>query len=432
MSDASERTVAPTPAEALRVLAFTLNYAPEVTGFGRHVAALAEALSAHGHAVTVVTGFPFSPGWKRWPEYRGPFMRREIRRGVDVLRLTHFIPRRPGRMMGRVMMEASFCVMTLVALARYCVPKSNVIFYCGAQPSLAMLARVLARLLGVPYVVSIQDLAAQAAADVAIVGPGRLGSLLERFEFAAYRGSSMALVLCEAFREALVAHGYERDRIVVLRSPTDIEHIRPVEPAAAFRGAHGIGPDDFVVLSAGSMGLKQGLPNVVEAARLLRPRDARVHWVLIGDGQTRPALEHLIDQHALSSFVHLLPLQPEEDVPGVFAAADVLLLNQIRSVKDTVIPSKLLAYLAAGKPVLAAVNPGSQGAQLLAQAGGGIVVEPESPTALAGGVDHLRSAGAPELRRMGRLNRAFAEQHLDERRIVLAQESILLQVVFGR
>jgi glycosyltransferase involved in cell wall biosynthesis len=153
--------------------------------------------------------------------------------------------------------------------------------------------------------------------------------------------------------------------------------------------------------------------------------------VLIGDGETRPSLERLVEHHSLSSFVHLLPLQAEEDVPGVFAAADVLLLNQVRNVKDTVIPSKLLAYMAAGKPVLAAVNASSQGALLLAQAGGGIALAPEDPAALAEGVEHLQAAGAAELQRMGRLNRAFAERHLDERQIVGEQESILRSVVFG-
>jgi len=112
----------------------------------------------------------------------------------------------------------------------------------------------------------------------------------------------------------------------------------------------------------------------------------------------------------------------------MFAAADVLLLNQVSNVKDTVIPSKLLTYMAAGRPVLAAVNPDSQGAALLRAAQGGLTVPPEAPAALVDGVKQLR--GDPAMRvEMGRRNRVYAEQHFDRRKIVAAQEAFLLEIV---
>jgi glycosyltransferase involved in cell wall biosynthesis len=111
----------------------------------------------------------------------------------------------------------------------------------------------------------------------------------------------------------------------------------------------------------------------------------------------------------------------------MFAAADVLLLNQLASVKDTVIPSKLLTYMAAGRPVLAAINRSSQGAQILLDADGGVLVAPEDPSALARGVEQLRSAMPETLAGISRRNRAYAEAHFDQRKILAEHESFIVE-----
>src|SRR6185503_5477781 len=122
-------------------------------------------------------------------------------------------PRRPGAMLQRLLMEGSFVLMALASLGKTQQAPWDVIVYCGAQPSLAMLVRGLAAWSGVPYVISIQDLAAQAASDVGIVKHPLITKTLERFEYSAYRGAAQAFVLCQAFSDALVAHGYPCEAI---------------------------------------------------------------------------------------------------------------------------------------------------------------------------------------------------------------------------
>jgi colanic acid biosynthesis glycosyl transferase WcaI len=196
----------------------------------------------------------------------------------------------------------------------------------------------------------------------------------------------------------------------------------------AFREAHGLSAQDFVVLYSGSMGLKQGMTNVVEAARSLQTNNPGIKWVLVGDGELRPIIEKLVNDYALAGHVCLLPLQPESEMSAMFSAADVLLLNQVSKVKDTVIPSKLLTYMAAGRAVLAAVNPASQGALLLGESQGGVIVTPENPAALAAAVKQLQALPTA-LQEMGRRNREYAEKHFDRRRIFAAQEAFLAEIV---
>jgi colanic acid biosynthesis glycosyl transferase WcaI len=419
----------------VKLLVLSINYSPEPTGFAPHTAALAEHFVKAGHEVTVLTGFPFAPQWSRWPDYRGEFVRREAINGVRLVRVTHFVPRRPRSAWQRMAMESSFCASGAAVLAKdlFCSRlKPDAVLYVGAQPAIAMLARAVAAVARVPYFVNITDLAAQAASDVGVVRAGWVRRLLECFEFAAYRSSAGASVLCPSFVTALVERGYPVERIRLIRSPVNLDSVRPLPPSVEYREALGLPADAFIVLCAGSMGLKQDLCNVVEAARRLKARATlrcSIVWVLVGDGETRQRIEGLVAEYHLDRSVRILPFQPEDRLAETLAAADVLLLNQLASVKDAVIPSKLLTYMAAGRPVLAAVNVTSQGAEILREADGGVLVAPEDPLALVAGVEALASAAPDVLSGMSRRNRAYAERHFDCRRVVAEHETLILERV---
>lgn len=415
-----------------RILLLSLNYAPEPTGFAPHSTALAEHLASQGHVVTVVTGFPFAPRWRRWPEYRGHISQTGTHNGVRLVRLTHFVPRRPGSAVQRAAMEGSFAAAALLAVLFRLFKRDrfDLVIYAGAQPAIAWLARLLASALDIPYVVKITDLATQAAVDVGIVRNRRLASILSRFEFSAYRRASAAIVLCEAFRQALTAQGYPATAVHLIPDSIDLDWIGRIGDAQGLRTQLGLPAGSAVALYSGSFGLKQGLADVIRAAAL-GAGEIDIRWVLVGEGEARPALEEQVREHDLADRVYLLPLQADDRVAETLAAADILILSQLRSVKDTVIPSKLLMYMAAGRAVLAAVNPGSQAAALVREAGGGLVVEPEDPVAIAKGVKAML-ADRNRLNEMAQRNRMYAAEHFDRRVILREQQQLIERVASDR
>jgi len=410
-----------------RFFLITINYAPEPSGFAPHATQLAEYLAGQGHQVSVFTGFAFAPAWHRREEDRGRLSAKERIAGVTVHRVTHVIPRRPSSVLQRIAMEGSFSaaafVAILVAIARG-AGRPDAVVYIGAQPAAAMLARVVGAITGRPYFVRITDLAAQAALDVGMVG-SRLSRALEAFEFAAYRKAAGASVLCGSFADALVAHRYPAHRIHVLHNPIDTDRVRPMPRSGAFRAQYGIPDAAFVLLHAGSMGRKQALMDVLSAAALTR--DAGLCWVLVGDGEARRDLVERARARGVEDVVRFVPFQPEDGLSAMFADADVLLVSQIAAVKDTLIPGKLLTYMAAGRPVLAAVNADSQAAQLLREAEGGLLVAPEDAHALAAGARRLATSDRATRDAFGARNRAYAEEHFDERKILAAHERLILQ-----
>ncbi|MFC1895263.1 glycosyltransferase [Thermodesulfobacteriota bacterium] len=412
----------------MNLLVLSINYAPEPTGFAPHVTDLCEYLAARQHDVTVLTGFPFAPYWRRYEGYAGKLVTFETVNGVELVRLTHFIPRKPSSTLQRIFMEGTFCLLAGLILVRIRQSRWDVVLYVGAQPSLAMLARIIGSAQKIPYVVAINDLAAQAADEAGIVRAGLLKRILAKCEYSAYSKASGAMVLCEGFRDALCKSGYSAEKIRMIRSPINVDNIHPAEDKHTFRQRFGIAEDSFVVLWAGSMGIKQGLSNIVEACKLLQGGDVSVLWVLVGDGEAHSSLEAEVKDSNLESCVRLLPFQPEDHLSDMFSTADVLLLNQLSTVKDTVIPSKLLTYMAAGRPVLAAVNADSQGAQLLRESGGGVIVEPENPAALIEGLKGLMSDKKAQAE-MGKRSRTYAVEHFDRKKVLQAQETFLTDAV---
>ena len=207
-----------------RLFIITINYAPEPSGFAPHVTALAEHLAQQGHHVSVFTGFPFAPRWRRRDEDRGRVFACERNGHLTVQRLTHFIPRRPSSALQRILMEGSFSAAGFAALlaAMLRTGRPDAFVYVGAQPALAMLARIAAALVRRPtwYESPIWPPGRQWMSASSVSG---LSRVLDAFEFAAYTKAAGAAVLCRSFERTLDEYGYPSDRIRVIANPIDVE-----------------------------------------------------------------------------------------------------------------------------------------------------------------------------------------------------------------
>ncbi|MGB8541057.1 MAG: glycosyltransferase [Candidatus Acidiferrales bacterium] len=149
-------------------------------------------------------------------------------------------------------------------------------------------------------------------------------------------------------------------------------------------------------------------------------------WVLVGQGEDLPVLKLAAEQRAPN--LSLLPLQPAEALAQMYATADVLLLNQIAAMEDAVIPCKLLTYMAAGRPIVAAVSENSEAARVIRRANCGVIVAAEDPEALSAAVRSLKND--PELLRdLGANARAYAEKHFAKASVLEAYDEFFLSVL---
>jgi putative colanic acid biosynthesis glycosyltransferase WcaI len=397
----------------MRVLVIGINYAPEKTSVAPFTTGLCEYLAGKGYEVTVITAFPYYPEWRIWPDYRGRAYLREQTNNVSVRRVWHFVPRRASNLLQRLAHDFSFTLSVL--LAGLFVGEFDVIYCCCPPPTLALTAYVFAKLRRKPLIIKITDLASDAALATGILKDGMAARLARHIERFAYSKAARIVCLCQAFVDKLTARGVPPAKLQVIPDWADTEAIYPIAGVTAFRRANGLTQEQFLIMHTGNMGKKQDLMNVVRAAELSKGEPELV-WLLVGQGEERAAIEEEIRHRKLPN-IRLLPLQPRDDMAEMYSAADVLLLNQKAAVEDSVIPSKLLTYMAAGRTILAAVNDRSEAARQIREAQCGVLVRAEDPKALVEAVLALRQD--PALRhKLGANGRIYADRYFTKQRVL--------------
>lgn len=366
-----------TPTVRPRLLLVAMNYAPELSGTAPYTTTWAQHLS-HRADVLVLAGVPHYPQWEVHAGY-GRWWDERTEYGVRVRRLRHHVPIRttPAH---RVAHEASFGARVLTQR----LPRPDAVLAVSPPLFGAGAAARVARRFEVPFGLVVQDLYGRGARELGHGGPAakRLGDLESRI----VRGADSVLTISDRFRSILTGQlRVAEDRVSVVGNWSSV----PVEPATrdAVRARMGW-QGDFVALHAGNMGAKQGLQNVVEAARLADAAGAPVRFVLVGDGNARAAVAERAA--GVRRLTMLGPASPREHA-GLLAAADVLLVNEAPGVAEMSLPSKLTSYFAAGRAVVAATAADGATAELLRRSGAGIRVPPDDPAALLDAVLDLRS-----------------------------------------
>ncbi|HEY8489481.1 MAG TPA: glycosyltransferase family 4 protein [Dehalococcoidia bacterium] len=406
------------------LLLVSTHYWPEETGNAPYVTDLAEHLARRGLRVTVLTGMPHYPRWQIFPAYRGALHLHQTVNGVAVRRFRQYVPARQTAAR-RALYEASFLVNALphALTERPAAVLAVVPGLAGGVAAAAAAARWRA-----PLGLIFQDLVGNAAAQSGVPGGGPVSGVTRRLEAWTARRAAAVAVISDGFRPYLRRLGVPEGRMVTLRNWSRAGGPpggrRPAREAE--RARLGWRQDQQVVLHAGNMGLKQGLEHLLAAARLAVGSRPHLRFVLMGDGSQRTALAAAA---AGCPNVSFLDLQPEGRVAGVLDAADVLLVHERRSVVSMSLPSKLTAYFAAGRPVVAAVAPGSETAREVLRAGAGLLVPPEEPAALLAALDRLHAdpALAEDL---GARGRRYAATHLSRGRL-LARAAEFVQGLYG-
>ena len=359
-----------------------LNFPPEPTGIAPYTGALAAGLAASGHKVTALVTHPHYPEWKIYKGYGG-WRRLEQTDGVRVVRLRHYVPR-PPRGLRRLVSEISLGLRFL--FSRWGSPQVVI----AISPPLFASAIAVTRLRLTPrrprLIVWVQDLYSLGMTETG--EGGAVVRIITRWvEMVTLQAADRVVVIHPRFAEFVTGElGVALERVAVVRNWT---HLRPsgeIDKAAA-REMLDWPRQPVLAVHTGNMGVKQGLENVVDAARLADQEGAPVHFILVGEGGERRALEEYGRGISRLSFVDPLG---DDDYRMALGAADVLLVNEKPGVSTMAMPSKLTAYFDAGRPVVAATDRGGITASEVAAAGAGVVIPAGDPHALLGAVLAMR------------------------------------------
>lgn len=388
-----------------RVLVLGLNYPPERTGISPYTGSMARGLARRGFVTRVLTSHPHYPDWKVQSGY-GQWSRSEQIDGVDVTRLKHYVPRQP-KSLRRALSEMSFGARS--ASSDWDSPDAIVVVSPALISSLISAARAKLTHRTTPLVVWVQDLYTLGMMETGQAGrfSVRMMSALEGWLL---RNADRVVVIHDRFAKRIAEDfGVRADRIEVVRNWTHLAPAPDVDIDGA-RAALGWAPGEVIVLHAGNMGVKQGLENVVSAAKIAEERGLPVRFVLLGHGSERDRLKEL--GQGLSTLDFLSPLNDAEFFAAL-ASADSLLVNELPGVSEMAVPSKLTSYFSAGRPVVAATDVSGITAEEIRTADAGVVVPAGDPEALLDAVTTL-AADPGHAEHLGKNGRLYRKTVLDE------------------
>jgi glycosyltransferase involved in cell wall biosynthesis len=450
----------------MRILIVTHYFPPETGAPQARLSALAATWAEDGDDVTVLTGMPNHPTGVLPPSYRRAVRRRERRDGYRILRTWLYAT--PSEGAARTTLAHLSFMASSVLLGWRATGPADVVVASSPTFCSVLSGWLLARLKRARFVVEIRDLWPAIFVELGVLTNRRVIRALERLELAAYAAADQVVVVSEGFRDNLLRRGVPPEKVHTVRNGVDIRRFTPAggpggpggpdgpdgpgrEPSRErpeLRARLGAGPEDCLVLYAGTHGIAQGLSAIADAAALLddagRAVAARatnstaaraaaldrraIRFAFIGDGADKRRLQRRVAELGLRNVV-LLPGVPNAEMPALLAAADICLVP-LRKVPllATFIPSKMFEYLATGKAVIGSVA--GEAAQILAEAGA-VVVPPEDSGSLAAAIVAL--AADPQLRsEMGRVGRTFVEWRYDREALALEYRKILALDPVGR
>ncbi len=399
---------------------------------------LAEGLARRGHEVRVVTGMPNYPQRRIYEGYRGKLYCSEVINGVGIQRSYVWIRPKPS-LLDRLFLEVSFVITSFVHALKGKRP--DVIFITSPPLPVCVPAAFLGWIHRTPVILNLQDILPDAAIHVDLLKNPKLIYIFKVLEKFAYQSATQISVIADGFVKNLLEKGVSKDKLVQIPNWVDVNFIQPLpkEPNA-FRSQHKL-QEKFVVMYSGNMALTQGIETVIHAAvRLRHLSDLAI--VIVGEEtalerlhrEEEKALEQLeleaeqalaqlqleeeraVEQLQLykdtckATNVTLLPFQPRETLPEMLAAADVGLVLQKHNVIDFNMPSKIPVLMASGRAILASVPDRGTAATAIQQSGGGIIIPPEDPRALAAAILDLY-INPDKVKELGEKGRRYAEEN---------------------
>ena len=385
----------------MRIVVLAPHFAPDVAPTGLVATRLVEELARRDHFIEVFTSLPWYRDHRIESGYQGRTVRVEDTPWGRVTRMDPFPTSDKLNLVRRAVGYASFSTLAGIMASRG--ERADVVMAMSPPLTLGFSGWLAARRRRAPMVFNVQDVFPDVAVELGYLTNRRVIGAARRLERWVYRRAAAVTVLSDDLRENVAAKVSAPERVHVIPNFVDTEAIVPGDRMNAYRQEFGLG-DRFVVMYAGNVGLSQALPTVLDAAAALAEEED-IAFVINGQGAQRQELEKRARGMSNVTFVDM---QPVERLPEVLAAADVHVVPLRRGLARASVPSKTYSILAAGRPILASVDAGSEIASLVDRTGAGVSVPPEDAEALTKAILRLRDDRAAT-EQMGVSGRAFVE-----------------------
>jgi colanic acid biosynthesis glycosyl transferase WcaI len=397
------------------------HFAPDLAPTGVVMTRIVTELAARGHELHVVTALPWYRNHAIEPGWGGRLWRTEKTEWGSIIRVHPF----PGKSKSNLLRRALGFIAFSYAVGIRSVHADGLPFkvdgVLAMSPPLTLgltgwFTKIIRR---APLVFNIQDVFPDAAIQTGAISNKRIIAAAKWLERMSYQRSDAVVLLSQDLRTN-IANKIDKkfhQRLHVIPNFVDTSAITPQDRMTTYRRELGIG-DQLVVMYAGNVGFSQSLNLVVDAAA----RFPDIAFVINGDGAARKKLE---EDCAQLANVYFGDYQPIERLSEVLATGDIHLVPLRAGLASVSVPSKSYSILAAGRPMLAAIDPGTEIPNMLEQSGAGVAVEPDNSAVFIEALSQLVSK-RNQLHEMGASGRTWVETHASPASVAAQYEAIFL------
>ncbi|MFJ4443738.1 glycosyltransferase family 4 protein [Pseudomonas sp. NPDC089422] len=382
---------------------------------------LTQQLAENGHEVSVVSGETgyMSSQQPALPWYKRLF-RKEFEGRVTVIR-TFTYTQLHRSYIGRLISFLSFSITAPFGLLK--ISKPDVVL-ASSPPIFPMFTVwLVCKIRSIPMVLEVRDLWPESAVQMGILRNKYLISIMLWMERLLYNQARRIVTLTHGIKNDIQRRGWPASRLQVITCGVESDMLYPDDDAGfALRRKYGL-EDRRIVLYMGAMGEANNLDVILNAAFL--SRDSNLLFLLVGDGMRRAEIKKRI---ADSGMTHVQCWEPvaKSEVRQCISAADICLVTlQDIPLFEGAIPTKLLDYMACGKPVLCGVR--GEAAQIVETAEAGVVFAPNDERQLAVLIQELMD-DEPRRRQMGANGAAHVLKNFEASKSREAMESLLIEV----
>ena len=372
---------------------------------------VARDLVSEGHRVKVISCVPNYPQGKFFKGYTNRKRRDETWNGVEINRA-----RTVARGTSPLQLLVNYLAYPVAASWRIIEQRNkgfraDVSFVSMPSPLLQAFAGIFAKTFyGVPTVYWVQDI----WPDSAILTLGIRNRLVIKILNAIcgwlYRRADTILIQSDGFRDRIAGYGVSENRIVTLPN-TAPPFFRPISMDAIPQSIQSRFPTDrTIIMFAGNIGESQGFDNIIAVAKDL-PEKSNILLAILGSGRDEHRVRTLIKSMGVEDRFCFLGRQAEREMPYYFACADAMLV----SLKDypifaLTIPSKVQAYMACSRPIIAALA--GEGARVINEAQAGVVSKPGDARSLCRSLLAIEKMPKKSLNAMGANGYAYFQKTL--------------------
>ena len=388
------------------------HFAPDTAPTGDVITRIVHEFVAENRKVHVVTSLPWYRTHAIETGWTGRLVRREKTAWGSIIRVHPFPGKSKSNLLRRAIGFGAFSAIAGVCtvFAGGVQRRPAAVISMSPPLTLGLTGWLASRIRRCPSVFNIQDVFPDAAIETGAITNARIIAVSRWLERVSYQQSDAVVVLSEDLRTNVLAKiaPKHQHKVHVIPNFVDSDRITPRDRMTPYRTELRIGTEP-VVMYAGNVGYSQSLTMMLHAAREL----PEVTFVINGDGAARSELER--DAVGLSN-IRFSGYQPAERVPEVLATADVHVVPLRTGLGAVSVPSKTYSILAAGRPLVAAIDAGTEVTRILEQSGAGVSVAPDDPVAFTEALRAMVNSGSAATE-AGARGRLWVESHVSPARV---------------